>query len=293
MQQRLLGSVFVIIVGLVPTMVGGPIFALLMILLGLLAFHEYAAIASGMHGFHANAGQLLAAAAIVIFAVSPLLPQRQGPFFAACVLAVLATLAAQIPLAAAANAATQWSSMASGALYIGLPVFAAVALRTLPEQTQSPTWNSFTATLSLAGSAAPRGLAWSLLVVLATWVGDSAAYLTGRALGRHKLAPRISPGKTVEGAIGGLVGSMLMGSLVVAASGLAPWWLGAIVGATIGVVGQIGDLSESLLKRQAGVKDSGSLIPGHGGMLDRIDALLFAFPIAYLLALGLGWLGLA
>jgi phosphatidate cytidylyltransferase len=126
-------------------------------------------------------------------------------------------------------------------------------------------------------------MAWVLIVVLATWAGDSAAYLSGRAFGRHKLAPVVSPGKTVEGAIGGLLASVLVGAAVFAVSGVLPVWAGAVAGAGIGVCGQLGDLSESFLKRQAGVKDSGHLIPGHGGMLDRVDALLFAFPAALLM----------
>lgn len=293
MQQRLLGSVFVVIIGLIPTLVGGPMFAVLMAILTLLAYREYGAIARSLHGPQGNAAQLIGMAAILLFAFAPLLPQRQDLFFAACILAVLVSLAAKLPAAADSNAVAHWSTMASGALYIGLPAVAAVSLRLLPEPTQSPAWNSFTSMFSLTGPEAPRGLAWALVVVLATWVGDSTAYLSGRAFGRRKLAPRVSPGKTVEGAIGGLLGSLLMGSLVFVVSGLGAWWWGAVVGAIVGVVGQVGDLSESLLKRQAGVKDSGTLIPGHGGMLDRIDALLFAFPAAYLLAISLGWLGLA
>ena len=111
----------------------------------------------------------------------------------------------------------------------------------------------------------------------------SAAYLAGRVFGRHKLAPVVSPGKTIEGALGGLLASVLVSAAVFAVSGALPTWTGAFVGAGIGVCGQLGDLSESFLKRQAGVKDSGDLIPGHGGMLDRVDALLFAFPAALLM----------
>jgi phosphatidate cytidylyltransferase len=126
-------------------------------------------------------------------------------------------------------------------------------------------------------------MAWVLAVVLSTWAGDSAAYLAGRAFGRHKLAPVVSPGKTIEGALGGLLAAVLVSAAVFGMSGALPIWAGALVGGVIGVCGQIGDLSESFLKRQAGVKDSGNLIPGHGGMLDRVDALLFAFPAALLM----------
>ena len=113
-------------------------------------------------------------------------------------------------------------------------------------------------------------------------VSDSAQYFSGRAFGRHKLAPVISPKKTVEGAVGGLVASMAvapwLGSLWLPG---VPMWQMATVGGVVAIAGMAGDLFESWLKRRAGVKDSGHLIPGHGGILDRIDAWLFAAPLYY------------
>jgi phosphatidate cytidylyltransferase len=184
-----------------------------------------------------------------------------------------------------AGAFVGWALTSSGALYLGLPVFSAVALRAIPGHIEAP-WLSHLATRFAFGwESAPRGLAWVLAVVLATWVGDSSAYLAGRLLGRHKLAPSISPNKTVEGALAGLLGATVTSALWFAVSGLGPLWIGAAVGVVAGLSGQLGDLAESMLKRQAGVKDSGSVIPGHGGILDRIDALLFAFPTVYLTAM--------
>jgi phosphatidate cytidylyltransferase len=114
------------------------------------------------------------------------------------------------------------------------------------------------------------------------WLGDATALMFGQLFGRHKLAPTLSPGKTIEGAIGGLMGS-LCGAIL---GGL--WLLGHLtltqclaIGCLLAVVGQLGDLSESLLKRSAGVKDSGLLIPGHGGILDKVDGILFGAPALY------------
>ena len=128
-----------------------------------------------------------------------------------------------------------------------------------------------------------EGPAALFLFMLTVMVSDIAQYYTGRLAGRRPLAPVISPRKTVEGALGGLV----FGALVLAIVGA--WWLPrvpsalrALVGVTVVALGITGDLFESMLKRSAGVKDSSALIPGHGGVLDRIDALLFAAPVYYI-----------
>lgn len=154
-----------------------------------------------------------------------------------------------------------------------------------------------------------------LYTLIVVWMGDTVAYYTGRAIGRHKLAPRISPGKTWEGTAGSFVGAIVCGWLVfvysreishaliriglltqdqaylpapilndVMPSPVPPVWHFVLLTALVNIAAQIGDLAESLLKRGAGVKDSGSILPGHGGMLDRIDALLFAAPVVWFYA---------
>jgi phosphatidate cytidylyltransferase len=114
------------------------------------------------------------------------------------------------------------------------------------------------------------------------WLGDAAALVCGKLFGRHKLAPKLSPGKTLEGSMGGLLGS-LCGALVAGRWLIGTFTLGQClaVGCLVAVLGQLGDLSESLLKRSTGAKDSGALIPGHGGILDKVDGILFAAPALY------------
>jgi phosphatidate cytidylyltransferase len=157
------------------------------------------------------------------------------------------------------NALASVSASLFPAIYLSLPIAALVVIRRI---------------------SGPGGL---FLLMLTVMVSDTAQYYTGRALGRRPLAPVVSPKKTLEGAAGGFV----FGTALFAIAGA--WWLPAMslamrvgLGASIVALGIAGDLFESMLKRSAGVKDSSALIPGHGGVLDRIDALLFAAPIYYI-----------
>ena len=153
-----------------------------------------------------------------------------------------------------------------------------------------------------------NGALYLLCVMLLVWVGDVAAYYVGRTIGRHKLAPRVSPGKSWEGAVASVVAAVMLAMVlfryvgpiwnalhrihltswhsVVAqempAFAPAQWWMAGLFAVCINVAAQLGDLVESALKRGAGVKESGTLLPGHGGVLDRIDALLFAVPVGWL-----------
>ncbi len=134
----------------------------------------------------------------------------------------------------------------------------------------------------LLHQTSPLGDDLVLYVVGVTWLGETAAYLVGSTVGRHKLTPVISPRKSVEGALAQLVASIATGAAL--GAWLLPTcgvglWLGA--GALLGVAGQFGDLAESAIKRSVGTKDTGALIPGHGGVLDRIDSLLFNLPAFY------------
>jgi phosphatidate cytidylyltransferase len=136
------------------------------------------------------------------------------------------------------------------------------------------------------GALGEEGAFWlTVIVVVAIWASDTFAYFTGRALGKHPLFPRISPKKTIEGSVGGVVGAVVIVAVLKVAlepSLVLSWGDAAVIGLICGALGQLGDLVESMMKRSVGVKDSGRYLPGHGGMLDRIDAMLIAIPLVVL-----------
>lgn len=161
-----------------------------------------------------------------------------------------------------------------GTLYVGVPLSFAVHIRALPEVSD--------------GSAGWAGAFLLIFPMTVAWLGDTGAYFAGHRFGKHKLLPSVSPAKTVEGSIGGLLGSML-GAAAFAQFLLLPAGIplnpfpALILGGIVGAGAQLGDLAESLLKREAGVKDSGTVFPGHGGVLDRFDAIFIALPLTYFL----------
>ncbi len=154
-----------------------------------------------------------------------------------------------------------------GVLYVGWLGSHLVMLRELP---------------LVVGVPDSVGVKLVFFVAAVTWVGDTAAYLIGVAFGAHKLLPHVSPKKSVEGAVGGLLGSAGAGLLcsMTFMNFITPLE-GALLGLAGGLFGQLGDLVESLLKRDVGIKDTADLLPGHGGVLDRFDSLLFAAPVLY------------
>jgi phosphatidate cytidylyltransferase len=127
-----------------------------------------------------------------------------------------------------------------------------------------------------------RSAHWLMYALALNWVGDAAAYYIGRGFGRHRLAPEVSPKKSWEGSAASIAGSMLFGVVYLHfALPSVPWFVALPLSAVVNVAGQVGDLAESALKRGAEVKDSGTLLPGHGGLLDRVDSSLFAMPVVY------------
>ena len=271
------------VVGLAGILLGGPVFALLMVVIGLSAVAElermlHAAGAPSLFRWLPTGAVVLAGG----------IGWRDGPTAAAIGLGFVGmagSLVAALRRPASPSSLLSATLSTTAAFYFAIPVFTAVSLRNRAGPIEHAWLAQLAERAALAWPAGERGLGWVLLAVVVVWVGDSAAYLGGRALGRTRLAPLISPNKTVEGAGAGLAGSVLAAVAVNAISGLNLALLVAIaVGLCLGLMSQLGDLVESLVKRQLGVKDSGSLIPGHGGVLDRVDSLLFALPTAWILA---------
>jgi phosphatidate cytidylyltransferase len=192
---------------------------------------------------------------------------------AALAASLLLVLIAELPRHNHEHSLASWTLTFALACYAGWLLSHYVLLR----QIATPLSGGWLDFLQIA-----PGAAWVYLVLALTWADDSAAYFVGRRWGRHKMAPALSPHKSWEGAIAGFVAAVLAALLSVAVFGLPLTPLQAIViGAAGGISGQLGDLAESLIKRQIGIKDSSNLIPGHGGVLDRIDSMLFSAPTVY------------
>lgn len=264
MTRVLSGAVLVALAVVVVWWAPSWLFVAVAELLLLGAFVEYARLA-GASGFAVPRAPAGAAAMLTAIGMSsaPSLGLASAPAAALDVVLMAAFLALTVTTLASWRGEGDVLARAAVAvfpsLYLGLPIGAMMSVRER------------------------RGREALFLLMLTVMVSDTAQYYTGRLLGRTPLAPRVSPKKTVEGAVGGFV----FGALLVAGAGA--WWLRdvhvalrALLGVVIVALGIAGDLFESMLKRSAGVKDSSSLIPGHGGVLDRIDALLFAAPVYYI-----------
>jgi phosphatidate cytidylyltransferase len=195
----------------------------------------------------------------------------------ALALALLLALGYELVQNDHSRALQAWAQTFAIACYIGWLLSHYILLRKL----DTPLEGGWLAFLQLSS-----GAAWVYLVLAITWVQDTMAFVVGSRFGRHRLAPAISPHKSWEGAAGGIGASTLVAVCAVPLLGLPlSWQAAALLGALGGLAGLLGDLVESLLKRQIGIKDSGSLLPGHGGVLDRADSMLFSAPVLYYLIL--------
>ncbi len=251
--HRVLSSLVLLPVVLGAAYLGGPYFSVVVAVAALLAGYEfYRMMRSG--GYEPSYGIGLALIAVLLLEVCYPGHEiwRLGAAGAAILLLVRQLFRGNTP-----GFLANWALTLAGAVYVGLLAGHMISLRNLPQ-----------------------GLGWLLLTFAATWTCDTAAYCAGHWWGKRGFFTEISPSKTLEGAIGGALFGMLATVLAGQWLGLA-LWQSLLLGVLLVLAITFGDLAESLLKRQVGVKDSGALIPGHGGMLDRIDSLLFAGTVVY------------
>jgi phosphatidate cytidylyltransferase len=268
LRQRLVVASILIPLLVAVIALGGPAYLLTLVLAFGLSAWEYARLFRG-GGSHRPATPLIVAG-VLLLVISGWFPQLNpgGLLFAVSVGAALIWHLFDFEAGAGASG-TDFGITVAGIFYLG--------------------WlGSYFASLRLL----PQGQWWLLLAMAAVMITDGGAYAFGRLWGRHKLAPRLSPNKTWEGYGGGVLTSVLfaafvgllfdLGGVVGPASHLT-WQAGALVGLAIGALSPLGDLGVSMFKRQFGAKDTGTLLPGHGGMFDRIDSWLVAIPLAYFL----------
>ncbi|HYI24399.1 MAG TPA: phosphatidate cytidylyltransferase, partial [Thermomicrobiales bacterium] len=266
--------------GLLPAILGGWIFAIVFTVIAAIAFREAIRLIHPQPGRLAWIGLVI----VVIAGFLPLGDEIRNP------LGIVVGLAVAIPLGYAVFFSTSdgigdWSTTTATTLYLALPAFAATALRNAGDLPSRDWVGDVAGIMPDVSGSTGGGLAWFLLALLVTWLADTCAYLVGKTWGRRKLIPRVSPNKTIEGAAGGLTAAAITATLCDWIFGMdigISWAL--VIGLVLGAAGMVGDLSESMLKRQRGVKDSSNLIPGHGGMLDRIDALVFVLVATWLIA---------
>jgi phosphatidate cytidylyltransferase len=204
----------------------------------------------------------------LLFIIRPYFPEELG-LNLLLGLAVAPSLIMLVFLPKKEGLSHDWAWVIAGMLYVGWLLSYLLALRLEPGTAAFPN----------------AGRDFVLLALFTTFGSDTAAYFVGKALGRHKMAPQISPGKTWEGGVAGVFGAIVVSLLFTFKSPWQvplSWWQAILLGLAVSVFGQLGDLVESLLKRNSGVKDSGTLMPGHGGLLDRMDSVVFAGAVVYL-----------
>jgi phosphatidate cytidylyltransferase len=286
LRQRSISAIGIVLFAAIPAFVGGYVFAAAMLIIAILGERELMAAFS--LGGHRPFRRLTEAAAATFLIVSAF---RSTPTALVwlLLLLLLSMMTAMVFFERPQGILLDWSLSFSATIYVAVPLFFAVALRATTGASDQHWVNTVTGWFHTPA----QGLAWTAIAISVTWLNDTAAYLFGRQFGRVKLAPRLSPGKTREGAAAGIVAGTLTAAGATWLFGASiSLWVALGVGFVLSIAGQLGDLAESALKRSLGVKDMGALIPGHGGILDRVDALLFTFPVSYLLLQALvriGW----
>jgi phosphatidate cytidylyltransferase len=254
---------------------GEPLASITVIALAILALRElFMLFRAGGYVPRRSAGYLSVAVFVIAASMRRYVALDWTGF--ALITAVIASLSVELPRRNRQNSLLHWALTLAGATYVGWTLAHFVLLRAIEHPIAPGALLGF---LRLES-----GAAWIVYVVTITLASDTFAYFAGRTFGRHKMAPYLSPKKSWEGAAGGLIGATVTGLVLVPLLGLpVSLAAGALLGFVGSVAGQAGDLAESLIKRQVNIKDSGHIIPGHGGVLDRLDSHLFTGPVLYYL----------
>lgn len=282
MKQRSISAIGIVLAGLIPALFGGPIWAIAIAIFTLIGLNEFYKLAAAHGARPTQIGYL----AIPIAVAVALYDWPRELVLLPLGVVMLGALIAAVARKNAEGSLTGWAFDSAGAMYLAIPAFAAVAIRQLPGTLERDWPVDAIAWMPNDWDGQARGFAWLFFVIAATWLSDTGAYLVGRQFGKTPLFPLISPKKTVEGLAGGLVAAVLIGLAANELLGLGlPLVIAGLAAALLAGIGVLGDLAESMMKRQAGIKDSGTLIPGHGGMLDRIDALLFTWTAGLFVAM--------
>ena len=278
LAQRLLSAAILIPGVIVVLVLGQPWIGLLIVVIAALSAREVFPLLRGAGVV--NEPILGAAIGLVVVAGSWLLSDELGETWILVGLGVVVAALGAFMRPDPRDGFSSWLGTVFGAVYVGMLAFLLLIIQNAPP-------------MAASAPLAPwldGGRAWLVVCILAVWSYDSGAYAAGRAWGRHGFMVHISPKKTWEGVAGGMVAATIATGITLWLAGANP--LGAIaLGPLVAIAAQAGDLAESLLKRAAGAKDSGVLIPGHGGMLDRIDSIMSAAPVVYFYVLVLASLG--
>lgn len=271
MKTRSISAIGIVLVSILPAIIGGWVFAATITIVFALAFAELLRLVNAHDQFTRWYGAALIAAAC---AVAVQWPGGRALPLVLLLLVLVPAISVIFRIDPSVNRG-DWAIRVGCASYLTFAAYAAVSLRETVGFSDAA-WVRDLVDKMPGSSASSVGLGWFFFALFITWMSDTFAYLVGRSIGKHKLIPRVSPNKTIEGALGGLTAASITAVLVVELFGLPmELWIAAIFGVGLGVLGMLGDLFESQLKRRAQVKDSGDAIPGHGGFFDRIDALIW------------------
>jgi phosphatidate cytidylyltransferase len=258
MKTRLISALILLPIGIAVILIGGGLFDLALVFIFTLAVYEFVQL---MKTGKFAPNLIFAVALAWVLLLDTILP-RLSLSRPAVALLLIAALTWQMRQRGGSPTAN-WALTVTGGVYLGIAGAHFILIR----QLNNGEW-------------------WLLLALAGTWLADSGAYFIGRKFGVHKMTPSLSPKKSWEGLAGGVAFGVIFDALLAVALSQVlniylPWWAGAVLGLIGALIGVLGDLSISMIKREVGAKDSGHIIPGHGGVLDRLDSLLFTIIVSY------------